>query len=113
MRIAGNVANAAKTSKNLMHDIGLAVRRRQEKIQAKQIQQIQSLQDALRKQTSQTFAAHQMLFQESKRTLAHCKRFKSELVPVGLEEQCQQALVKCQKVLGFDDGGVEYLQGLP
>jgi len=113
MRIAGNVANAAKTSKNLMHDIGLAVRRRQEKIQAKQIQQIQSLQDALRKQTSQTFAAHQMLFQESKRTLAHCKRFKSELVPVGLEEQCQQALVKCQKVLGFDDGGVEYLQSLP
>eukprot|EP00435_Cladocopium_sp_Y103_P023121 s1344_g5.t1 len=111
MRFAGNVA--AETSKNLMHDIGLAVRRRQEKIQAKQIQQIQSLQDALRKQTSQTFSAHQMLFQESKRTLAHCKRFKTELVPVGLEEQCQQALVKCQNMLGLDDPGVEDLQGLP
>lgn len=97
------LADAAEPSKDLLRDVRLTIQRRQEKTFEKhraQQQQIQSLQDALRKQTSQTLAAHQMLFQESRRTLAHCKRFnRSELVPKGLEEQCQQALelyTKCQ-----------------
>ena len=114
MRFVVNKTNA-ETSTALMRDIGLAVRRRQERNKQKQREQSKKmqaellyLQDALRKQASQTLAAHQMLFQESKRTLAHCKRFKTELVPVGLEEQCQQALVKCQQVLGLELG-VEYL----
>jgi len=66
-----------------------------------------ALHEALRKQTAQTIAAHQMLFQESKRTLAHCKsikRFQNELLPVGLEEQCQQALVKCQQMMNHELG---------
>jgi len=91
-------------------EIGLAVRRRQER-KLKKIQVLQAdsaaLHEALRKQTAQTIAAHQMLFQESKRTLAHCKsikRFQNELLPVGLEEQCQQALVKCQQMMNDELG---------
>ena len=105
------VTNLAQKKRDL-GEIGLAVRRRQER-KMKKIHVLEAdaaaLHEALRKQTAQTIAAHQMLFQESKRTLAHCKsikRFQNELLPVGLEEQCQQALVKCQQMnheLGLDE----------
>ena len=108
MRFVTNLAQ----KKIDLGEIGLAVRRRQER-KVKKIHVLEAdsaaLHEALRKQTAQTIAAHQMLFQESKRTLAHCKsikRFQNELLPVGLEEQCQQALVKCQQMnheLGLDE----------
>ena len=106
MRFATNVSPAQRD----LGEIGLVLRRRQER-QAKKIQVLQAdsaaLREVLRKQTAQTIAAHQMLFQESKRTLAHCKsmkRFQNELLPVGLEEQCQQALVKCQQMMNDELG---------
>ena len=59
-----------------------------------------SLSEAVRAHAAHALTAHQMLLQESKRTLSHVRRFRNPaLAPPGLEEQCEQALQKCRYML--------------
>ncbi|CAK8986732.1 unnamed protein product, partial [Durusdinium trenchii] len=97
-------------SNDLLRDVGTLFRRRQQlqsamvqRRQQLQSKQVQAMQDALQRQTSQALVAHQMLFDETQRTLAHCKRFQNHLIPLGLEEQCQKALLTCQQLLGLSE----------
>ncbi|OLP82720.1 hypothetical protein AK812_SmicGene36606 [Symbiodinium microadriaticum] len=62
--------------------------------------QVGNLSEAVRAHAAHALSAHQVLFQESKRTLSHVRRFRNRnLAPPGLEEQCEQALQKCEYML--------------
>ena len=74
--------------------------RRREALHA---QQMSKMQETVQAHAAHALAAHQMLIQQSKRTLVHVRRFgASSLAPTGLEEHCELALQRCGDILGQD-----------
>ena len=70
------------------------------KHEAANARQFAKMQEAMQKHAAHAVSAHEMLLQESKRTLSHVRRFKNPiLAPDGLEAQCEHALQKCRYML--------------
>ena len=70
------------------------------KREASHAQQVAKMQETVRAHAAQALTAHQLLFQEAKRTLSHVRRFRNPaLVPQGLEEQCELAVQRCSRML--------------
>ena len=87
--------------KGLFLEVKLLIQERHKKAQAKKVTKLQGM---MRRHAAQTLSAHQLLFHESQATLRHCNRFQNQmLVPVGLEEQCEQAMAKCQGLFRLDE----------